>query len=148
MCVRWFYDVFFTRLFDISPQSRTHFSGGMGRNCGFLISFVSSLLIFDKNLFESNMRRIGTTHGEMKIYPVEFGIMGDVLFYSLKTCLGDQFTDDIKRSWITIFSNSLKIIVPVCTEYQKKCPILSPESGKINSCPYSSSSSFTHLGNV
>lgn len=46
------------------------------------------------------------------------GIMGEVVFWTLKKCLGHEFDEKTHFVWVKIFSRILKNMVPVAVAYE------------------------------
>ena len=113
-CLSWFYCVFYERLFDILPDSKLHFADDIFYRGKFLIKLIATLLStlnaekFQKNLKEfQNMVSIK----DMTLY--EVSIIGEVIFYTLKYCLEEDFSIDIECSWKRLFSHLMQNLVPL-----------------------------------
>lgn len=49
------------------------------------------------------------------------GIVGEVLFWSLRQCIGiDMYTPTCHQAWIKVYSNMLKIMVPLAVAHELK----------------------------
>ena len=46
------------------------------------------------------------------------GIVGDVLFWALKTTIGRDFTPDHRTAWVKVYCCMLRVIIPVAVAYQ------------------------------
>ena len=46
------------------------------------------------------------------------GIVGEVLFYTLKSCLGPEYDSATHKVWVKIFSRMLMVIVPVAVTFE------------------------------
>ena len=44
--------------------------------------------------------------------------MGEVLFYTLKSCLGPEYDSATHKVWVKIFSRMLMVIVPVAVSFE------------------------------
>jgi hypothetical protein len=52
---------------------------------------------------------------------IEYGVVGDVLFWSLKICVGTTiFTDAVLAVWVKIFSRMLRTIVPTAVKFERQ----------------------------
>lgn len=93
-----------------------------------LISFIFTSLDDPKN-FEKRLIRLAISHSSKGIKAVEYGVIGEVLFWSLRQVLGTSYSSDVHNSWIKIFSGMLKIIVPMAI----KCETMnnSPQKRRI-----------------
>lgn len=115
-CLTWFYDVFYLRLFDVNPSARPFFKGtnmqAQGRVlCGVISTALNQLK--SPEGFVQLLTKLTHVHSERGIRGMQYGIIGEVLFWSLKHCLGDSYDERTNQAWIKIFSYMLKIIVPV-----------------------------------
>ena len=53
------------------------------------------------------------THNERGIKAIEYGIVGEVLCYTLRQCLGTAYTPNAHFTWVKILSKILAVMVPV-----------------------------------
>jgi hemoglobin-like flavoprotein len=120
-CISWFYFIFYERLFNVHPMCRPLFTSGIVSQGKFLVKMVSLILNCLKNQtkFVVTMQELAMRHCERGIRGVEYGIVGDVLFYTLQKSTGSVYTLEVERAWKKIFSSILKIIVPLCVEYER-----------------------------
>lgn len=120
-CISWFYSVFYARLFNIHPMCRPLFTSGIVSQGKFLVKMVSLILnsVKKKEKFVKTMEDLAMRHCERGIRGVEFGVVGDVLFYSLQKTIGITYTLEVETAWKKIFSSMLAIIVPLCIEYER-----------------------------
>lgn len=112
--VVWFFDTFYHRLFDIHPSVRPLFKNGLVTQGKFLVQMISMLLrsINDEKAFDETLYKLVVTHNARGVKVSEYGLVGEVLFYSLHHCLGPAYTVDVSKAWIKVFSRMLKYIVP------------------------------------
>jgi hemoglobin-like flavoprotein len=120
-CVSWFYTIFYERLFNVHPMCQPLFTTGLVGQGKFLVKMMSITLsqLGDQSKFCTTMEGLAKSHCERGVRGVEFGIVGDVLFYSLMKTLGDEFTIEAEYSWKKIYSVMLRIIVPLCISYER-----------------------------
>lgn len=120
-CISWFYSIFYARLFNVHPMCKPLFTSGIVSQGKFLVKMVSLILncLKHREKFVKTMEDLAMRHCERGIRGVEYGIVGDVLFYSLQKTLGNLFTLEIETAWKLIFSSMLGIIVPLCIEYER-----------------------------
>lgn len=78
-------------------------------------------IIDDRAEFERSMQQLAANHYEKGIKAVEYGIMGETLFWALKKALGPSVYDTAAHSiWVRIYSEMLTIIVPKVVEFELK----------------------------
>ncbi len=121
-CRAWFYNVFYERLFDIHPLCKPLFTNGVDSIGTFLVKMISISLnqCDDKHKFHKAMVELAERHCERGVKAVEYGIVGDVLFYTLELTAGALYTPPVEACWKKVFSSMLAIIVPLCVSYERK----------------------------
>lgn len=72
-CVTFFYDTFYTRLFDIHPTCRHMFKSGMRAQGKFLVKMISLALseLDDPEQFDKNLVKLAEIHYERGVKSVE-----------------------------------------------------------------------------
>jgi hemoglobin-like flavoprotein len=108
--------LYFKRLFDVHPLSKPLFSAqavASGRFIGVLIDMCWRQLEDEKE-FRRRAVEIARDHCSRGIKAVEYGIVGEVLLWSVSIALGSTlFTFDVERAWVKVFSSLLTIMVPI-----------------------------------
>lgn len=115
-CVIFFYDTFYTRLFNVHPMSRNLFKNGMRSQGKFLVKMITLALseINDSTgKFDKTLIKLAEVHNERGVKAVEYGVVGEVLFWVLKKVLGPNAYDSrLHMAWVKVFSRMLRVIVP------------------------------------
>ena len=122
-CISWFFSNFYSRLFDVHPLCRSLFSAGLQTQGKFLVKMISITLsqLGNKELFHQTMHDLTVRHCERGVKAIEYGVVGDVLFWVIKTCVGEEaFTVEIENAWVRIYSVMLQHIVPLAVAYERK----------------------------
>lgn len=71
--------------------------------------------------FETQMIDLAKRHCERHVKVNEFGIMGDVLFWTLHHVLGrEEFQGATEQAWIRVYSSMLKHIIPAMITYERQ----------------------------
>lgn len=72
-CVIFFYDSFYTRLFDVHPMSRNLFKNGMRSQGKFLVKMITLALseINDAGKFDKTLIKLAEIHNERGVKAVE-----------------------------------------------------------------------------
>lgn len=121
-CVNWFVDIFFERFFDIHPMARSLFMHNSLERSRKQITKVISLSLSqnkDSKKFMKLMKELAQNHCHRGVQAIEYGIMGNVLFYALRRCLGDeQYPQITDAAWKSVYSSMLRLIVPECVKYE------------------------------
>lgn len=48
------------------------------------------------------------------------GVVGEVLFYTLRRCLGPEYDSRTHRAWVKLFSRMLSVIVPCAVQFEMR----------------------------
>jgi hypothetical protein len=72
-CVVYFYDSFYTRLFDIHPMAKMLFKNGMKSQGNFLVKMISLALseLEDKSRFDKTLVKLAEIHNQRGVKAVE-----------------------------------------------------------------------------
>jgi hypothetical protein len=76
-----------------------------------MISLIVSELEYDAD-FNANLYRLAVSHNAKGIKASEYGLVGEILFFSLRKCIGPAYTVSVSRAWIKVFSRMLSVLVP------------------------------------
>lgn len=122
-CMSLFYDTFYRRLFDIHPECKPMFRSGLKSQGKFLVKMITMTLQLanQDEQFTEVMTKLAQVHNARGVKAIEYGIVGEVLFYSLKACLGPEYDHPTHKAWVKIFSQMLMAIVPVAVTFEMKC---------------------------
>lgn len=114
-------ELFFTRLFDVHDAARPMFSEKAVRSGKFIGSVMQ--LCFDQLDHPKDFRRkivaLAESHCQMGIRTIEYGVIGEVLFWSLQKILGDAYNRRVEEAWTKVFSSMLRIIVPIAVSFER-----------------------------
>eukprot|EP01038_Epipyxis_sp_PR26KG_P005052 gene5052-7053_t len=119
--ITFFYDSFYARLFDIHPMSRGLFKNGIKSQGKFLVKMITLSLseLNDFEKFEKTLVKLAEIHNERGVKAIEYGIVGEVLFWALRNCLGDSvYTPECHFGWTKIYSRMLRTMVPVAVAHE------------------------------
>jgi len=84
-----------------------------------LFSFVFTA-IDNKDKFNKRLASLANSHNEKGVKATEYGLIGTVMFHTLKKCLGADYTREVDLAWKKIFSRMLKVIVPLAVDHELK----------------------------
>lgn len=120
-CREWFEHLFYDRLFDVHPFSKKMFRNleTQGKFLVALFSFIFTVLE-NKEKFHDKLVELAISHCKRGIKACEYAIIGDVMFWTLKTILGSEYDLASHNGWMKLFSNMLQIIVPISITYELK----------------------------
>jgi uncharacterized membrane protein YgcG len=74
--------------------------------------------LHDPMNFQIIMRGLALSHCQKGVRSVEYGIVGSVLFHSLKKVLAEEYTEAVHQAWVKIYSAMLSIIVPMVVDHE------------------------------
>jgi len=96
------------------------FKSGIKAQGRFLVKMISLSvsLLDDKQKFDETMLNLANAHNKRGVRANEYGIVGEVLFHSVKTCIGPAYTPKVHMAWIKVFSRMLKAIVPTAVAFE------------------------------
>jgi hemoglobin-like flavoprotein len=119
-CIMFFYDSFYSRLFDVHPMARPMFKSGMKSQGKFLVKMISlSISLLDDNeKFTQTLTKLTEVHNDRGVKAVEYGIVGEVLLWTLRRCLGTAYTAEVHTAWIRILCRMLRVMVPMAVAFE------------------------------
>lgn len=129
-CLKWFYHKFYERLFDVQPQTRVMFSKISPHQGHGLAMMITLSLRQLKNPpdFRESMIALARRHFERSVKAIEYGIFGDVLFWTLYHVLPPEaFDGETERAWVKIYSAMLTLIVPAALKCELEHPFSCPQ---------------------
>lgn len=119
--VSWFFDTFYKRFFDVHPCARPLFTGGLKTQGRFMVKMITLLLsnLEDNSKFTEALVKLAEVHNQRGIKAIEYGVVGEILFYTLRTVLGPVAYDKtVHRAWVMVFSSMLKTLIPIAVQYE------------------------------
>lgn len=119
-CIMYFYNSFYNRLFDIHPLARDLFKD-MRSQGKFLVKMISLSLSErnDPEKFRLTLVRLAEIHNQRGVKAVEYGVVGEVLFWSIRLCTGPTiYTYEVHQAWVKIYSHMLKTMVPLAVAHE------------------------------
>eukprot|EP00981_Chlorochromonas_danica_P006843 scaffold1496_cov266-Ochromonas_danica.AAC.5 len=97
----YFFDVLYNRMFDVNPSCRGLFHRSINKQGSFLLRMISLLI------------------AEAEDPPKFHSIMGEVLLYTIKKCVGPkEYTPAVHFGWAKIYSLILDVIIPDVVHYE------------------------------
>eukprot|EP01040_Poterioochromonas_malhamensis_P008009 gene8009-8657_t len=121
-CIAYFYELFYNRLFDVHPGARDLFKDIQSQG-KFLVKMISLGLSekVDQKKYTDTLTKLAEIHNERGVKAVEYGIVGEVLFWTLRAILGPQeYSNELNGAWVKIYSRMLRVMVPIAIAYELK----------------------------
>ncbi|MFN7684719.1 MAG: methyl-accepting chemotaxis protein [Oligoflexia bacterium] len=98
--------LFYERLFDLDPSTRSLFKGDLQEQGRKLMSALGTL-VRSLDHFESAIPlalQMGARHASYGVKPEHYPLVGKALLDTLKKALGKGFTADHRAAWSTVYS--------------------------------------------
>lgn len=76
-----------------------------------MISLLLSDLT-DDDKFDTQLYQLVVTHNSKGVKASEYGLVGEIIFYTLRKTIGPAYTVAVGKAWVKVFSRMLKVIVP------------------------------------
>lgn len=112
-CLTWFSAVFTARFFDIHHLSAQMFTGGLDRCIVGVLSVLIASMGEEKK-FQEVLAGLSQSHNARGVKLMEYGVIGDVLFWTVKHCIGAiAYTPEVELAWIKFYSMILSVIIPL-----------------------------------
>ena len=118
-CLLWFFDVFYERFFELSPEALPLFSFVSITSQGRLVAGVISSalgLLQSPQLLRDRLTLMTSKHKRRGVRPDQYGKMGAALIWAMRIVLGESFLEEHRVAWTRLYSYLLSIIVPVAKE--------------------------------
>ena len=120
----WFYDIFYSRFFELCPQAKPFFANTSMLAQGRLIAGVissSMMALKDPEQLRNRLTHMTVRHNGTGITAVKYGIMGYALLDALERVIGpDDFDAQSRQAWIHIYTFMLNIILPIVVDHEMK----------------------------
>ena len=98
-------EMFYGRLFEIAPETRTLFKRDLGGQYDKLIQMLL-WIVANLHQFETILpavEELGRRHTGYDITPRHFDRVGEALIWTLEAGLGAQFTPVVREAWIAAY---------------------------------------------
>jgi hemoglobin-like flavoprotein len=98
-------DLFYSRFFELAPDTRRLFSDDMERQQLKLMDMIATIVgTLDKGeIFQSIISHSGRQHALFGAKPLHFAAFGDALIWGLEQQFGALFTPEMKEAWIKLY---------------------------------------------
>jgi len=87
-----------------------------------MLTLLTNLLdansLDDTRRFNQSLTALTEMHNDRGIKGTEYGIVGEVLLWTLRKCLGSAYTPNIHMAWLRILSRILRVMVPIAVAFE------------------------------
>ncbi|MDA0240129.1 MAG: methyl-accepting chemotaxis protein [Proteobacteria bacterium] len=121
-------ELFYNRLFELDPDLRPLFTGDMEEQGKKLMSAIATVVNSLTRLDDiiPVIRDLGIRHVDFGVQDRHYGTVAEALLWTLKTGLGDAFTDDVETAWTAAYTVLATVMVDAATEYREADPAPAP----------------------
>jgi nitric oxide dioxygenase len=104
---------FYERLFEIDPEVRPLFRGAIDEQGRMFMSMltvaVNGLTAFES--LEPALRELAIRHAGYGVRREHYVSVGASLVWILERSLGDDFTDEVRRAWLTVYDALSRVMI-------------------------------------
>jgi len=121
-CLTWFFDMFYSNLFEFCPEVKPLFAHTnmitQGKKVAAVITTALDLVYGPKPTCKEVLTKLANDHNGRGIKSEYYGVLGKALLSTLETILGTNLTPAGKTSWIRIYCVILDFLLPVVVKYE------------------------------
>ena len=106
-------DAFYSRLFEAAPQTRAMFKGDMklqGRKLVNTLAFIVDTLD-DLDTLVGEAQDLARRHVTYGVVSSHYADVGEALLDTLKSGLGDQFSDADEEAWASVYDTLSDVMI-------------------------------------
>ena len=99
-------ELFYGKLFELDPELKQLFRGDMKEQGAKLMATLNVVVngLTDLDTIVPAVQQLGRRHVGYGVKDSHYDIVGEALIWTLGQGLGDDFTEDVKQSWITAYN--------------------------------------------
>ena len=99
-------DVFYTKLFLESPELKQLFHGPIEQQSRKLINMLNVVIARLDRLEDlvDDIRKLAVRHTGYGVRPAHYDMVGNALIWTLKTALGEEWTNALEQSWVKCYT--------------------------------------------
>ena len=105
--------IFYNKLFELDPSLRELFKGDIKSQSQKLISLITFAVHKLNSLDEimADVRALGVRHNKYRVKQEHYAIVAHALLWTLEKALGNQWTEDLKAAWVTLYTVLSKTMI-------------------------------------
>lgn len=98
-------ELFYSRLFEVSPGVKHLFKGDVKEQARKLMSMVTYVIAkLDKlDTILTEIKSLAQRHSKYGAQKEHYAVVGECLIYTLKTGLGDRWNANVEAAWIAVY---------------------------------------------
>jgi len=104
--------MFYQRLFELDPATRSLFSGDMDVQARKLTAMIATAVtgLGKPDRIVGAVRDLGRRHMAYGVFDHQYETMGQALLWTLEQCLGNEFTPDVRDAWSSVYTRLAEIM--------------------------------------
>lgn len=117
-------EIFYGGLFVLAPELRVMFPAAMGGQRDRLLAALGHIVsnVDDTEALTEFVEQLGRDHRRFAVRPEHYPIVGKALVFTLKTGLGERWTDYLQEQWIEAYSIVSAAMIDAARRYDGKEP--------------------------
>lgn len=94
-------DLFYDRLFTLSPELRSMFPEDLGSQKNKFMNMIGVFVskIEQPNFLNEEIQDLGRRHVSYNVRPEHYDLVREALLWTIERMLGNAFTPDVKAAW-------------------------------------------------
>jgi hemoglobin-like flavoprotein len=110
--------IFYNRLFELDPSLRALFKGDIKSQSQKLISLITFAVHKLNSLEEimADVRALGVRHNKYRVQREHYATVAQALLWTLEKALGNQWTEELKTAWVTLYMALAKAMIEAAKE--------------------------------
>lgn len=99
-------ELFYSRLFELAPSVQPLFKGDMHEQGRKLMQMLATVIsgLNELETLVPHIEALGKRHVAYGVKEEHYGMVGEVLLWTLEQGLGDDFTPDVKAAWAEVYT--------------------------------------------
>ncbi len=130
-------DIFYKRLFEIDPSTRSLFSGNMREQGAQLMNMINTAVEgLDKlDTIVPAVQDLGRRHSGYGVLEQDYQTGGSALLWTLRQGLGAEFTPDVKAAWLEAYTLLADVMTQAAAETANSDEASEPEADNSDPAP-------------
>lgn len=111
-------EIFYNRLFEIAPDVKPYFKGDMTEQGAKLMATLGVVVngLRDLDKIVPVAQQLAIRHVDYGVKAQDYTPVGEALIYTLEKGLGDDFTADLKESWLAAYGTLSSVMIAAAYE--------------------------------
>lgn len=106
-------EIFYGQLFEIAPQVKPMFKGDMTKQGAKLMATLGVVVngLRDLDKIVPVAQQLAVKHVDYGVTAEHYAPVGEALIYTLEKGLGDDFTPEVRESWLTAYTTLSGVMI-------------------------------------